>query len=43
MKERLKQVLPVLGIVCGAVLLAAAFLLDESIPKELSEIGRAHV
>lgn len=36
MKERLKQVLPVLGIVCGAVLLAAAFLLDESIPKELS-------
>lgn len=36
MKERLKQVLPVLGIVCGAVLLAAAFLLDESIPKKLS-------
>lgn len=36
MKERLKQVLPILGIVCGVVLFAAAFLLDENIPKELS-------
>ena len=38
MKERLKKILPILGIVCGAALFAAAFLLDDNIPKELGGV-----
>lgn len=38
MKERLKKILPILGIVCGAALFAAAFLLDDNIPKKLGGV-----
>ena len=33
MKERLKKILPILGILCGACLVLAAVVLGEQVPK----------
>ena len=33
MKERLKKILPILGILCGAFLVLAAVVLGEQVPK----------
>ena len=33
MKERLKKILPILGILCGACLVLAALVLGEQVPK----------
>ena len=33
MKERLKKILPILGILCGACLVRAAVVLGEQVPK----------
>ena len=38
MKERLKQALPILGVVCGACLVAAAILLGERVSEEMSGV-----
>ena len=38
MKERLKQALPILGVVCGACLVAAAIVLGEQVPEEMSGV-----
>lgn len=38
MKERLKKILPILGILCGACLVLAAVVLGEQIPKGMSGI-----
>ena len=38
MKERLKKILPILGIICGACLVLAAVVLGEQIPKGMSGI-----
>lgn len=38
MKERLKKALPVLGVVCGACLVAAAIVLGERVPEEMSGV-----
>lgn len=38
MKERLKKALPILGVVCGACLIAAAILLGEQVPEEMSGV-----
>ena len=36
MKERLKKILPILGVICGACLVLAAVVLGEQIPKGMS-------
>lgn len=38
MKERLKKALPILGVVCGACLVAAAILLGERVSEEMSGV-----
>lgn len=38
MKERLKKALPILGVVCGACLVAAAIVLGERVPEEMSGV-----
>lgn len=38
MKERLKKILPILGVICGACLVLAAVVLGEQIPKGMSGI-----
>ena len=38
MKERLKKVLPILGVVCGACLVAAAIVLGEQVPEKMSGV-----
>lgn len=38
MKERLKKALPILGVVCGACLVAAAIVLGEQVPEKMSGI-----
>ena len=38
MKERLKKALPILGVVCGACLVAAAIVLGEQIPEKMSGV-----
>lgn len=38
MKERLKQALPILGVVCGACLVAAAIVLGEQVPEKMSGV-----
>ena len=38
MKERLKKILPILGIICGACLVLAAVVLGEQIPQGMSGI-----
>ena len=38
MKERLKKVFPILGVVCGACLVAAAIVLGERVPEEMSGV-----
>ena len=38
MKERLKKALPILGVVCGACLVAAAILLGEQVPEKMSGV-----
>lgn len=38
MKERLKKALPILGVVCGACLVAAAIVLGEQVPEEMSGV-----
>lgn len=38
MKERLKKVFPILGVVCGACLVTAAIVLGERVPEEMSGV-----
>lgn len=38
MKERLKKVFPILGVVCGACLVAAAIVLGEQVPEKMSGV-----
>lgn len=38
MKERLKQALPILGVVCGAGLVAAAIVMGEQVPEKMSGV-----
>ncbi len=38
MKERLKKALPILGVVCGACLVAAAIVLGEQVPEKMSGV-----
>ena len=38
MKERLKKILPILGVICGACLVLAAVVLGEQIAKGMSGI-----
>lgn len=38
MKERLKKILPILGVICGACLVLAAVVLGEQIPKGMSGV-----
>ena len=38
MKERLKKILPILGVICGACRVLAAVVLGEQIPKGMSGI-----
>lgn len=38
MKERLKKILPILGVICGACLILAAVVLGEQLPKGMSGI-----
>lgn len=38
MKGRLKKVLPILGVVCGACLVAAAIVLGEQVPEKMSGV-----
>lgn len=38
MKERLKKILPTLGVICGACLVLAAVVLGEQIPKGMSGV-----
>ena len=38
MKERLKKALPILGVVCGACLIAAAIVLGERVSEEMSGV-----
>lgn len=38
MKERLKKALPILGVVCGACLVAAAIVLGEQVSEEMSGV-----
>lgn len=38
MKERLKKALPILGVVCGACLVAAAIVLGERVSEEMSGV-----
>lgn len=38
MKERLKKILPILGVICGACLVLDAVVLGEQIPKGMSGI-----
>lgn len=35
MKERLKKILPILGVICGACLILAAVVLGEQVPREM--------
>lgn len=37
MKERLKKILPILGILCGACLVLAAVVLGEQVPRGWAE------
>lgn len=38
MKERLKKALPILGVVCGACLVAAAIVMGEQVPEKMSGV-----
>lgn len=38
MKERLKKALPILGVVCGACLVAVAIVLGEQVPEKMSGV-----
>lgn len=38
MKGRLKKALPILGVVCGACLVAAAIVLGEQVPEKMSGV-----
>lgn len=38
MKERLEKALPILGVVCGACLVAAAIVLGEQVPEKMSGV-----
>ena len=38
MKERLKKILPILGILCGACLVLAAVVLGEQVPKGMGGV-----
>lgn len=38
MKERLKKILPILGVLCGACLVLAAVVLGEQVPKGMGGV-----